>query len=115
MEGRTPTFSWVFFCMFGNHLHGCFYRNMIVELTFQVWIPVKNQEVTKPNIESTILLSCLGKKNTIFTCCHTVLCTEAEENFSNIQELRNDGANYIPKLNVITCIHLTTCSQEYCI
>lgn len=78
MGGRTLAFSSVFFCMFGNHLCGRFYRNMIVELTFQVWIPIKNQEVTKPNIETAIFLRGLGKKNTIFTCCHAVLCTEAD-------------------------------------
>lgn len=62
MGGRTLAFSSVFFCMFGNHLCGHFYRNMIVELTFQVWIPIKNQEVTKPNIETAIFLRGLGKK-----------------------------------------------------
>lgn len=41
MEDRTLAFSSGFFCMFENHLHGCFYRNVIVELTFQVWIPIK--------------------------------------------------------------------------
>lgn len=41
MEGRTLAFSSRFFCMFGNHLQGCFYRNIIVELTFQAWIPIK--------------------------------------------------------------------------
>lgn len=93
MEGRTLPFSWVFFCMFGNHLHGCFYRNVIVELTFQVWIPIKKQEVTKPNIESAIFLSCLGKK---ILYLHAVIQYYAQKQksvFSNVKELRNDGAN----------------------
>lgn len=62
MEDRTLSFSSGFFCMFGNHPHGCFYRDVIVELTFQVWIPIKNQEVTKPNIKSAIFLRCLEKE-----------------------------------------------------
>lgn len=73
MEGRTLAFSWVFFCMFGNHLHGCFYRNVIVELTFQVWIPIKKQEVTKPNIESAIFLSCLGKKYYVYMLSYSTM------------------------------------------
>lgn len=56
MEDRTLSFLSGFFCMFGNHPHGCFYRDVVVELTFQVWIPIKKQEVTKPNIESAIFL-----------------------------------------------------------
>lgn len=40
MKGRILAFLSGFFCMFGN-LHCHFYRYMIVELTFQVWIPIK--------------------------------------------------------------------------
>lgn len=81
MEGRTLAFSSGFFCMFGNHLHGCFYRNMIVELTFQVSIPIKNQEVKKPSIESAIFLRCLGKKILYLHAVNAVLCIEAEDCF----------------------------------
>lgn len=65
--------------MFGNLLHCCFYRDMIVELTLQVWIPIKTQAVTKPNIKSANFLRCLKKLIfNVFTCCHAVLHTEAE-------------------------------------
>lgn len=66
---------------------------MIVELTFQVWIPIRNQEVTKLNIESAIFLRCLGKK---ILYLHDVIQYYAHKQksvFSNIKELRNDGAN----------------------
>lgn len=81
MEGITPAFLSGFFCMFGNLLHWCIYRDMIVELTFQVWIPIKTYEVTKPNIKSAIFLRCLKKTLNVITCCHAVLCTAAEQCF----------------------------------
>lgn len=93
MEGRTLAFSRGFFCMFGNHLHDCFYRNMIVELTFQVWIPIKNQEATKPSIKSAIFLRCLQKKYYTYMLSCSTMHRSRRVFFPTLMKLKNDGAN----------------------
>lgn len=58
---------------------------MIVELTFQVWIPIKNQEVTKPNIETAIFLRGLGKK-ILYLCAVMQYYAQKQTFFPNINE-----------------------------
>lgn len=63
---------------------------MIVELTFQVLITIKNQEVKKPSIESTIFLRCLGKKNIyIYMLSMQYYAQKQKTVFSNINETEN--------------------------
>lgn len=94
MEGITLAFLSGFFCMFGNLLRWCIYRDMIVELTFQVWIPIKTYEVTKPNIKSAIFLRCLKNK---ITCNYLLSCSSAHSSrtvFSpTLMKLKSDGTS----------------------
>lgn len=55
---------------------------MIVELIFQVWIPIKSQEVANPDIECAIFLRRLEKTYYIYL----LFCSNMKSFFSNIDE-----------------------------